>query len=715
MGVLFLLPALSAPPFPLTIESIMRGRALIGSVPDQLKWSADGSYVSFSWGKADGTQNPKVQRFRVNKDGTGLVQKDDDPTPVDPTPRGNRLGDLLVYSKEGDLYLLDTKANSTTRLTETPVSEQNPTFAGSSETVLYTQDNNLYRLNLKDHTQEQLTDLRTDQKADAPTPPFEAGKPIVINVAAGFRAGSLSISPSGKTAVLDVTENRTPGRRADVPNYVTESGYPEMIGTYERVGMQESSSKLIVVNIQTGQLTDLASARPGRTFRMQWSPGSAYGITRATANDNKDNWILGYDETSGKASVLWDEHCDAWVGGPGEFTLGWLPDGSKFYFESEKSGYANLYEMAPTGGPETLIVGGNFEVGDVRLDARRNRFTFVSSEGSPFIRHLDTVSIQGGPHRKLADLSADEDMTYAIAPDGETVAVVRSKPNRPGELFVNRVQVTTTPTPEWLAFPWIVPEVVWVPSTDGVKVPARLYRPKNWHGGPGVVFVHGAGYLQNVYDGWSHYYREYMFQHFLMDHGYLVLDLDYRASAGYGRYWRTAIYRHMGGKDLDDEVAGADYMVKNLGVDKTRIGIYGGSYGGFLTFMAMFTKPGVFQAGAALRPVADWASYNHGYTAPILNTPKEDPEAYRISSPINFVDGLQGHLLICHGMVDTNVPFQDSVRVVAKLIALGKKNWSIAPYPEDNHDFSHPASWIDEYTRIFNLFESTIGNHRSNH
>jgi dipeptidyl aminopeptidase/acylaminoacyl peptidase len=199
-----------------------------------------------------------------------------------------------------------------------------------------------------------------------------------------------------------------------------------------------------------------------------------------------------------------------------------------------------------------------------------------------------------------------------------------------------------------------------------------------------------------------------MFHHFLMEHGYLVLDVDYRASSGYGRDWRTAIYRHMGGRDLADEVDAAKWLVKEKGVAANRIGIYGGSYGGFMTLMAMFTAPGVFTSGAALRPVTDWAHYNHGYTSDILNTPQTDAEAYRKSSPIYFADGLKGTLLICHGVIDTNVHFQDTIRLTQKLIELRKENWSVAMYPEEDHTFVEPTSWADEYKRIFGLFERTL-------
>ena len=240
-------------------------------------------------------------------------------------------------------------------------------------------------------------------------------------------------------------------------------------------------------------------------------------------------------------------------------------------------------------------------------------------------------------------------------------------------------------------------------------VPARLYRPENpENNGPAVIFVHGAGYLQNAHKWWSSYYHEYMFHNFLVDNGYTVLDIDYRGSAGYGRDWRTAIYRHMGGKDLSDQVDGARFLTEKYNIDPDRIGIYGGSYGGFITLMAMFTEPGVFAAGAALRSVTDWAHYNHSYTANILNTPVQDSLAYIKSSPIYYAEGLEGALLICHGMVDDNVHFQDVVRLSQRLIELGKNNWELAIYPLERHSFVEPCSWTDEYNRIFKLFEENL-------
>jgi dipeptidyl aminopeptidase/acylaminoacyl peptidase len=504
-----------------------------------------------------------------------------------------------------------------------------------------------------------------------------------------------------------------PGRATEVPAYVTRDGFTGFLRSYPKVGEPEGSSKVVVVSVRTGAKVEIVPPRPGRVGRILWSPDGMHGAVWAQANDHKDAWLYGFDANSDKVSVLWTEHDDAWIGGPGRGLFGWLPDGSRLYFESENTGYANLMTCDPDGGNAKNLTPGPYEVSRVQMDSAHSRFVFVSSEGSPFKRHVDSIWFDGSFKKKLADYSADEDASFAISPDGEHIAVVRSTPTTPGELYIDNVKVTTTPSADWLAAGWMMPETVMVPGRDGTPVPARLYKPKRWRrGGPAVIFVHGAGYLQNVYDGWSHYYREYMFHNLLADRGYVVLDIDYRGSAGYGKAWRTAIYRHMGGKDLDDQVDGAKYLISTLGVAKDRIGIYGGSYGGFITLMAMFTTPDVFAAGAALRPVSDWSNYNHGYTSDILNLPQDDPEAYRISSPITFADGLKGALLICHGMVDTNVHFQDTVRLMERLIELHKKNWEVAPFPVEDHDFQHPESWMDEYSRILALFERTIGPNR---
>jgi dipeptidyl aminopeptidase/acylaminoacyl peptidase len=477
---------------------------------------------------------------------------------------------------------------------------------------------------------------------------------------------------------------------------------------------------------QQTEASPQARDREVQLFQLQWSDDGTRAVLMARAADNKDRWIMSLDPATAKTRVLASIHDDAWVGGPGSFTLGWLPDNRRVFFESERDGWAHLYTVNTDGGEPAQLTSGKFEVSDVRLSADKTEFYFTSSEGSLFERHFYSISVDGGARTRLTTMPGNNQVD--VSPDETTLAVVRSYSNRPPELYLqpNRPapatdaqttngqtpevkQITASPIAEFNDYDWIDPPIVSFRARDGATVYGRLYKPANFkRGGPAVIFVHGAGYLQDVTKWWSSYYREYMFHHILMERGFTVLSIDYRGSAGYGRDWRTGIYRHMGGKDLDDHVDAVRYLADEQGVDPKRVGIYGGSYGGFITLMAMFTTPDTFAAGAALRPVTDWAHYNHPYTSNILNDPQDDPEAYRRSSPIYFAGGLKGRLLICHGMVDTNVNFQDTVRLVERLIELRKENWEVAPYPVEDHTFDRADSWADEYKRILKLFTEQL-------
>jgi dipeptidyl aminopeptidase/acylaminoacyl peptidase len=304
-----------------------------------------------------------------------------------------------------------------------------------------------------------------------------------------------------------------------------------------------------------------------------------------------------------------------------------------------------------------------------------------------------------------------------LSPNEKNILVRKSSANQPWELYVGLnnpsktelKQMTHSTTNAFNDYAWMDPEVISIKASDGSDIYARLYEPtKEVKNGAAIFFVHGAGYLQNAHHYWSNYYREYMFHHLLRDKGYTIIDLDYRASEGYGRDYRTAIYRYMGGRDLEDFIDAKSFVVKNYGIDSTRIGMYGGSYGGFITLMALLTKPNEFACGAALRSVTDWAHYNHEYTSNILNSPETDPEAYRKSSPIYFAENLQDPLLMLHGMVDDNVQFQDVVRLSQRFIELGKENWELAVYPVESHGFKESYSWYDEYRRILELMETNL-------
>jgi dipeptidyl aminopeptidase/acylaminoacyl peptidase len=558
----------------------------------------------------------------------------------------------------------------------------------------------------------------------------------------------LELSADEKTVWALVNERpEGTARNQDVPNYVTRSAYPEMITGRTNVGDVRGRSLLAAIDVAGNKVAWAdATAFAGVERKVKPSDADAprvvdwslpdqsddqsQAVVSIRAQDHKDRWLVTMDPASAKPTVLDHLHDDAWIraqgfggaGGAGGGTgIAWLPDNKHFLFMSEKDGFMHVYAMDVTMAttPAKALTSGNWEVTAATLSADRKTLFLTTNEVHPGERHFYTMSVDGGARTKVTTMTGSNEAT--VSPDEKSIALIYSYSTKPPELYVMPFatgaaakQVTTSPTEEFRNFKWIDPKVITYKTRDGQDVYARLLTPemigaKRDPRHPAVIFIHGAGYLQEAHKYWSSsYYRENMFNNILASRGYVVLDPDYRASANYGRDWRTAIYEHMGGKDLDDVVDGAKFLVQTEKVDPKRIGTYGGSYGGFLTLMAMFTSPDTFAAGAALRPVTDWSHYNDTYTSEILNSPQTDPEAYKRSSPIYFAEGLKGRLLICHGMVDTNVFFQDSVRLAQRLIELRKENWELAPFPVENHGFTEETSWASEYKRILNLFEDTL-------
>lgn len=455
--------------------------------------------------------------------------------------------------------------------------------------------------------------------------------------------------------------------------------------------------------------------RPVSIPRVIWNDEGTAVILQVHSLDNKDRWIASVDLESPALVPQHRLHDEAWINGRfGD--MGWLADGRSFWFLSEEDGYSHLYTKPLDGHEPLQITWGAYEVSNVRASRDKSRLFYTANALHPGIHEMWMIDPATSESTQLTQLSGQ--IEWVLSPDEKRVAILFSTRTRPPELLTQSIDPPSMPWPAtrsvsetFRSLPWIEPQIVEIPSSESPQpIYARLYLPPEEGEGPrpAVIFIHGAGYLQNAHYGWSYYFREFMFHTLLARRGYVVLDMDYRASAGYGRDWRTAIYRRMGTPELVDLRDGVNWLAEHHRVDPKRVGAYGGSYGGFLTLMAMFREPDLFACGAALRPVTDWAHYNHGYTANILDTPAIAPEAFERSSPIEFAAGLEKPLLICHGMVDDNVLVLDTIRLAQRLIELRKENWEVALYPVEPHAFREPASWLDEYRRILKLFETHL-------
>lgn len=643
---------------------------------------------------------------------------------------------LVSFELEDNLYLYNLKKGSVKKLTSIKSGEDKTNDTKDlSKKEKWLEEDNLSLLEVVlERKQKEDSSKAYDSKFKKEAFTFYTGKRFITN---------LQMSPNSKYATFNLI-TRTDNKNTIVPNYLDASGYTVDLNTRSKVGDDISKVELAVYNFAKdtvylvksdelpgiSDLPDYVSDYPDKEWEEEPRDVIAWGanfsdngekaIVNVRSHDNKDRWITLLDLENGTLKSLDRQRDEAWINGPGigysygGGTLGWLPDNKHIYFQSEESGYSHLYLLNTDNGKKTALTSGEYEVFDPQLSNDGKSWFLTTSEIDAGERHFYKMPAMGGKMTQLTSMAGNNEVK--LSPDEKHMAILYSTSNQPWELYLKKtgtnnkpVQLTKGKSEAFNAYNWRAPSRIEVKAEDGAMIPARLYKPKDdVKNGAAVIFVHGAGYLQNAHNWWSSYFREYMFHNLLTDLGYTVLDMDYRGSAGYGRDWRTAIYRHMGGKDLSDNVDGAHYLIEEHGIDKEKVGIYGGSYGGFITLMAMFNESDTFKSGAALRSVTDWAHYNDGYTSNILNTPVEDPIAYKRSSPIYFAEGLKGNLLIAHGMVDTNVHFQDVVRLAQRLIELEKDNWEMALYPVESHGFVEPSSWTDEYKRILKLFNETL-------
>lgn len=652
-------------------------------------------------------------------------------------PRFATDGTVLALSGEGWLRI-DPRTGLTGALADLRF-ENDPLEGKKDDALRETQ------LRLFDTLRRERADREANRDEDLRLRRLDAGRgPAPWYLGKERRAAATEPSPDARWLLLaSEPADAERGERGKMPMYVTESGYTEIEDVRTRVGrsspvgqsfelldLRERTRVTLDVSelpgIKDDPLADLRTGenapkapetRPVMLLGSRWSDDGQYLALQLRSVDNKDRWLVTI-APGREAPTLRVQHRltdPAWINWSFN-DFGWLPDNRTLWFLSEHTGYSHLYLKGINERNARALTQGAWEVSSPELDADGNGFWFIANTSHPTEYDLYRIGLSGGEPSRATTVRGVE--RFAVSADGMRVLIAHSESYLPTQLSLLHVDedalrpLTDTRTADYRAIDWPALAIVPVPSSHQDRpIWSKLYRPAHMEPGkryPAVVFVHGAGYTQNTHRRFPYYFREQMFHHLLVERGFVVLDMDYRASAGYGRDWRTAIYRRMGHPELEDLVDGIDWLAEQHQVDPSRIGVYGGSYGGFMSLMAMFREPDRFVAGAALRPVTDWRHYNHGYTSNILNTPQLDPDAHRISSPIEYADGLRGHLLIAHGMLDDNVFYQDSVMLAQRLIELRKDNWELASYPLERHGYVHSDSWFDQYRRILKLFESTL-------
>lgn len=672
-------------------------------------------------------------------------------------------GKQVAYQRDGKWFIVDPASGLTTRVADIRLADAPDTPPAKYN---YVTADPLRLFDALKKKRERDKAAREQARSLAQADVSRAGTPWYLGDDITIVARSLS--PNARWLVLvTAPKHYDKGPKGNMPRYINDDGSIKMISVHRRVGMNNPpQNHLLLLDLKTHKqyaldvdklpgieddpLADLRESavewdvkhgisrdkakasvkapkmRAVNVYDIEWNNAGDQVAIGLVATDFKDRWIATVDFDDHElvtANRLTDR---AWINWTHN-TFDWLPDNKSLWFLSEKSGYSQLYMTDAEGDDTRSLTEGEFVV-ETPVASHDGRYIyFQANPQAPGTWNIYRVASGGGRMQQVTRLDGlngtqpglHTPSNFVLSPDSSEVLFYHSTATRPPELYVQAAQpnaqagrLTHTIKSGFASVHWLTPKIVKIPSSH-VDRPlyARLYVPADYDPSKtyaGAVFIHGAGYLQDAHSGWSYYFHEMMFNNFLTRHGYVVFDMDYRGSAGYGRDWRTAIYRNMGHPEVQDIEDGVHWLVKNYHVDPHKLGVYGGSYGGFMTYMMMFRRPDLFAAGAALRPVADWANYNDGYTSAILNTPNVDPVAYRRSSPIYYAENLKHPLLIEQGMLDDNVFFQDTVYTVQRLIELKKKNFDVEFFPMEHHGFVAPAAWLHEYRKIYKLFSTYV-------
>jgi dipeptidyl aminopeptidase/acylaminoacyl peptidase len=764
----------TAAPSTLSLEAVARNwNSWAGTPPDEMRWAPDGATIHFLW-NPERHNVPALYAVRP-VGGVPVRLQPEAERNVPPWERGrfgryeidpSRTANLVVYERQGDIFLHDVKAGTVKRITNTDLPETSPRFSHDGTLVTFESNNNLFSYALASGEVTQLTNFRVGRDSAPPArteqQQFLEAQQLELftalrraeevgraqrertsqitgpRVAPTFltslqRVTDMQLAPDGRAVTFTLVDEARSANDTTIllPDFVTRSGYVEIIKAPPgAVKAREAVTdfRLGVVGLPQGTVRYVDAKPFGKPVNWNpvvWSADGRRAITWIGSQDHKDLWLGLVEVGTAAVKVLYTEHDPAFVrdfrGGRVEneaaLAFGFMPDGRSVFFQSERDGWYHLYAVSLDGGEPTPLTTGRCDVENPVLASDKASWYFLSCDGDPLERHVYRMPLAGGPRTRLTPLNA-WCADYALSPDHAQIAFILDRPAAPPELFAVATQgpaepkqLTSSTTDEFRRFPWPTPEYVTFPDKDGTPVYGELYKPSRPHPlKPALIHVHGSGWMQGVAKKFSPYTPESRAEfQFYAEQGYTVLNVDYKGSKGYGRAGRVALYRDALRPPVDSLLAAVDFLVAKHRVDRARIGLYGHSFGGSVTMAAQFSHPGVFRAVAAHSAQADMAhSQPYNFINRYLNVPWQDREAYRRSSPIYIADQFQDRLLLLAGVLDRPVSFQSTLRLVQRLIELGKTGWDLAVYPVEGHGVREPSSMLDLQRRRFSFFESVL-------
>ena len=593
-------------------------------------------------------------------------------------------GDKLLLTIDGDLFVVRLPESDWVQLTSTPEAEHDPKLSPDGRRVSLRRGHDLYVLDTGSRKVKRLTRNGSPTRWNAE---LDWVYPEELNLGTAHWW-----SPNSKRIAylqFDI------GREMLYPHAdllkLRAVAEPQR---YPQAGTPNADVRLGVVSATGGRTRwlGLGDTRDALIARVHWLPDSkSLAVQRLNRVQNRLELLI-VPARGGKPRTLLEETDPYWVNITDD--LRFLENSDQLLWTSERDGRRHIYLYSLAGDLEARLTSGEWEVtGVAGVDESRGRVYFLSTEESPLERHLYSVKLDGRDRRRLTQLPGVHGISMSPAcqyyldnHSNQTQPPRRTVHDNQGEQLAIFQEADRAAIEEYELLP---AEVIQVRAPDGARLYARLTKPAGFQPGekhPAVVLVYGGPHAQQIRDSW----RGANWAQALAHRGFVVWQLDNRGSAGRGHAWEAKLYRRFGKQELADQREGVRHLISLGFVDPSRIGIYGWSYGGFMTIYSLLHAPELFRAGVAGAAVTDWRHYDTIYTERYLGLPDDNEEGYRLSSPVHFADQLTGALLLLHNFEDDNVLFQHTLRM-ADALERADKPFEMMIYPQKAHGVTGEA------------------------
>lgn len=612
---------------------------------------------------------------------------------------------IFRHSFVADYYLYDIQTKQLTKLFDFKVQE--PTFSPDGNQITYAKDNNLFVYNLQSKTSKQIT---ADGKKNAV---INGITDWVYEEEFAFVKAFDWNASSDKIAFIRFDETNVPEFSMDIYN---QGLYPtQQVFKYPKAGEKNALVSLHIYDVKanTTKQINLGNYNDFYIPRIKWT-NEANVLSAQVINRHQNNLdLLFVDGTSGTAKVVLNEKDKAYVDITDNLTF--LKDNS-FIWTSEKDGFNHIYHYDKAGKLKNQITKGNWEVtAYYGLDEKSGTIFYQSVENGSINRDVYSIKLSGKDKKRLSSATGTNSATFS--PNFQFYINTFSSATMPAQYSLNDAktgkEVQSIKKNEALqsklkTYDLPAKEFFELTTEKGHKLNAWMIKPKNFDASkkyPVLMFQYSGPGSQEVANNWID--TNDLWYMMLSQQGYIVACVDGRGTGFKGADFKKVTYKELGKFEVEDQIDAAKVIGKYNYVDSSRIGIWGWSYGGFMSSNCILKGNDVFKMAIAVAPVTNWRFYDSVYTERYMQTPQENASGYDQNSPINHVSKLKGKFLLVHGTADDNVHVQNTMLMIEALVQANKQfDWAI--YPDKNHGIYGGKTRLQLYTKMTNFIKENL-------